>query len=123
MNDSTLLHRQVHPSFVREGRITSQVFKPTPKDKSCLSVYDGDQITAEDAWRYYTSKQNFQSVGVMAVTVAECLSENLKVRSDPNPFPEHVLIDFADALRSPQSAAQKLSKVARQRGWQYQVKP
>jgi len=40
VNDSTLLHRQVNPAFVQSGRVTSQAFKPTPKDQGLLSVYD-----------------------------------------------------------------------------------
>ena len=54
MTPATLLLRQVNPSWIKNGRITSQVFKPTPKDAGCLSVYDGDQITAEASWRHYT---------------------------------------------------------------------
>ena len=51
MTQNSLPFRQVNPRFVREGRITSQVFRPTPKDKKLLSVYDGDLITARDAYR------------------------------------------------------------------------
>ena len=47
MTGTTLLLRQIHPSFVQDGRVTSQAFRPTPKDESLLSVYDGDQITPE----------------------------------------------------------------------------
>jgi len=46
MTDETLVHRQIHPSFVQAGFPTSQAFRPTPKDESKLSVYDGDMITA-----------------------------------------------------------------------------
>ena len=94
MTGATLLLRQVHPSFVQAGRVTSQVFRPTPKDESLLSVYDGDQISAEDSWTHFTNKQGFQSVGVLAVTVDECDAEGLFARSDPGPFPEHAVIDF-----------------------------
>jgi hypothetical protein len=53
MTDTSLIHRQVHPSFVQAGSIssqvfsvTSQVFKPTPKDLGKLSVYNGEKYTA-----------------------------------------------------------------------------
>lgn len=49
VNEATHLHRQVHPSWVQDGRATSQAFKPTPKDNGRLSVYDGDQMVAEKA--------------------------------------------------------------------------
>src|SRR5437016_4067739 len=87
MTGVTVLLRQVHPSFVQAGRVTSQVFRPTPKDGRLLSVYDGDQITAERSWLHFTSQDNCRSVGVLAVTVNECVAEALNVRSDPEPFP------------------------------------
>ena len=72
MTQDSLLFRHVNPNFVREGRITSQVFKPTPKDKKLLSVYDGELITAQNAYMHYTVRLGFSSVGVVAVTPAEC---------------------------------------------------
>ena len=42
MTDETLLLRQVHPSFLQDGVVSSQVFRPTPKDECKLSAYDGD---------------------------------------------------------------------------------
>ena len=120
MSPETLLHRQVHPAFIQEGRITSQVFTPTPKDNGCLSVYDGDRITAEAAWRHYTRKQRFKSVGVVAVTVSECSHEGLQARADPGAFAEHVLIDFAGGDRNRvRRTAKRLRAIAAQRGWQY----
>ena len=61
MDPNTLLLRQVHPSFVQAENVsaqvfytlmqglavTSQVFKPTPKDENQLSVYNGDKFTPE----------------------------------------------------------------------------
>ena len=54
MTGDTLLLRQIHPSFVQDGRVTSQAFRPTPKDDAQLSAYDGDQITPVAAWLNYT---------------------------------------------------------------------
>jgi|GEM_PF-2366173 len=42
-----LLFRQVHPSFVRDGRVGSQAFRPTPKDKKMLSVAQVSKTTAQ----------------------------------------------------------------------------
>lgn len=120
MDDRTPLYRQVHPSFVQRGRITSQVFTPTTKDEDRLSVYDGDRITAEAAWRHYTAEQGRRSVGVMAVTVAECAGEGLRAVADADAFPEHVLIDFnALTRRQIKNAAKQLRDMAEERGWQY----
>ena len=65
MTDDTLLLRQVNPAWIQDGRITSQVFRPTPKDSKRLSVYDGDQISAEDAWSHYVRELELESVGVL----------------------------------------------------------
>ena len=123
MTPETLLYRQVHPSWVRHGRTTSQAFDPTPKDKNSLSVYDGDQITPEDAWNHYTSVLDFQSRGVVAITVADCEDQALGVVSDPQPaFLEHVLIDFSGiATNEMKRVARRLSRLAGSRGWMFRV--
>ena len=122
MTDNTLLHRQVHPSWVQQGRITSQAFRPTPKDQQRLSVYDGDQISPEAAWTHYTDTLGFDSTGVMSVSVAECAAQELPAAADPTPFPEHVLIDFSGLAENRIKAKAKLLKAAAEvRGWQYQA--
>ena len=120
MTPATLLLRQVNPYWIREGRITSQVFKPTPKDKGLLSVYDGDQATPQAAYAHYTQQLGLQSRGVVAVSVAECEQQELPVKPDPVPFPEHVVIDFRDFSESKiRTKAKHLTHAARIRGWQY----
>ena len=123
MTTNTLLLRQVSPSWVQAGRITSQVFTPTRKDKKCLSVYDGDRITAKKAWNHYTSDIGFSSVGVMAVSVGECQAHDLPVYPAPEPFPEHVVIKFDGCSDNQiQKKAKHLKKAAEARGWQYEAK-
>ena len=124
MNADTYLWRQVHPHFVREDQITSQVFTPTPKDKGKLSVYDGDQISAKGSWIHFVTprigKPAYASAGVMAVTVGECQANETLVIPDPETFQEHVLVDFSEMSRPKQkTVAKELSKLARERGWQY----
>ncbi|MBI5015494.1 MAG: hypothetical protein HZB55_08375 [Deltaproteobacteria bacterium] len=120
MTSGTLLLRQVHPSWVQQGRATSQVFKPTPKDEKRLSVYDGDQVSAERAWHHYTDLLGHASMGVMAVTVGECQRQGLPVAADPTPFPEHVLIDFTGLAENPiNRKAKQLKAMAEARGWQF----
>lgn len=120
MTPETLLLRQVHPNWIREGRITSQVFRPTPKDKKQLSMYDGNQVTAREAHAHYTQQLELSSVGVMAVTVAECQQQELPVVPDPVPFPAHVVIDFhAFSNAEIKTKAKHLTRAARLRGWQY----
>ena len=122
MTGTTLLLRQVHPSFVQAGRVTSQAFRPTPKDESLLSVYDGDQITPEKSWFHFTSQKDCSSIGVMAVTVDECAAEALTARPDPEPFPEHAVIDFTGLTNNQcEKKCKKLRMKAEARGWQYQA--
>ena len=120
LNANTLLYRQIHPKFVQKGRVTSQAFRPTSKDKKRLSVYNGNLITAEESWRHYTNKLNLRSVGVLAVTKAECEGQALSVESDPTRFLEHAEIDFRGLGRSAiERKADSLKTAACARGWQY----
>ena len=122
MRPETLLFRQVNPHWIREGRVTSQAFRPTAKDEGRLSVYDGDQLTAEQAYVHYTSRLSLASAGVLAVNVEECGQQGLPVTSDPDPFPEHVLIDFSNCSNTEtRTKAQHLRRAALHRGWQFQV--
>lgn len=121
MTPETLLYRQIHPSFVQNGRPTSQAFRPTPKDESKLSVYDGDKIQSQAAWEHYTGTLGRASAGVMAVTNAECVAQSLAVTADGIPYPEHCTIDFSVlAKKAVEKAAKILVESAIQRGWQYQ---
>ena len=118
MNDATLLLRQIHPQFVRNDRVTSQAFTPRASDGNRLSVYDGDQIAPVAAWRHYTAEQSLDSAGVLAVTVAECAGLGLAARPDPDPFPEHAVIDFgARGAGAIGRAAKQLGALANERGW------
>ncbi len=121
MTPDTLLLRQINPRWIREGRVTSQAFKPTAKDNKRLSVHDGDQTTAEEAYRRYTEQLGLTSSGVMAVTVQECQKQSLPVTPDPEPFPEHVVIDFVSYSNAQiEAKAKQLTKAARLRDWLYQ---
>lgn len=126
MDQGTQLLRQVHPSFLIDGRITSQVFRPTHKDKGLLSTYDGDRITPRDAWEHYTRDQGYESVGVVAVTVSECESISLPVYADEKPdFREHVVIDFrwVPTNGKMERLSKDLKTFATARGWLYELGP
>jgi hypothetical protein len=122
MTDETLLLRQVNPSWVQHGRVTSQVFRPTPKDEKRLSVYDGDQISAAGAWHHFTLVLGFASAGVLAVTVGECRHLELTAFPDPIPFPEHAVIDFTGLEEGQiKKKSKQLKAAAEARGWQYRA--
>ena len=120
MSPETLLLRQVHPSFIQKGRVSSQAFRPTPKDHALLSVYDGEQIEPAAAHQHYTDHQGLPSAGVMGVAVGECEALELSARPDPEPFPEHAVIDFSRFSRkATESKAKQLRARAEQRDWLY----
>jgi hypothetical protein len=122
VTDETMLHRQVNPSWIQNGRVTSQAFKPTPKDEGLLSVYDGDLITAEKAWTHFTTALNFASVGSYGLTVHECGQNDLPVEPKPDQFPEHAVINFtAFSGNQIEKKAKKLKACAETRGWLYQA--
>ncbi len=122
MNSDTILIRQIHPSFVQNGRVGSNAFCPTPKDDSKLSTYDGDMIDAQSAWVHYTEDLGHESTGALGISVGECVSLELAAIADPKPFPEHVLIDFADLGSSAiRKRAKKLKKIAVERGWLFEA--
>jgi hypothetical protein len=120
MQSDTLLLRQIHPNWVRESRVTSVAFCPTPKDDGKLSVSDGTKISPQESWEKHTLR--FQSAGTMAVTVDE--SEKQQLLVEPNPLPdqeEHVLLDFVNLKTHSQikSAAKMLAAMANKRDWLY----
>ena len=122
MNSETILIRQIHPSFVQNGRVGSNAFYPTPKDEGKLSTYDGDKIDAESAWHHYTNDLQHDSAGAFGISVAECSSLDLPVSEDPKPFPEHVLVDFtAFGSSAVKKKGKKLRNFAIERGWLYRT--
>lgn len=120
MTDDTLLLRQIHPSFVQSGRVTSQAFRPTPKDEFLLSFYDGDRMEPQAAWQHFVAAPECRSSGVMAVTRARCLEQDLLVDADGVPFPEHVSVDFSGFEKNViEKKAKLLARLAQVRGWLY----
>ena len=120
MTGATNLLRQIHQSFIQNGRVSSQAFRPTPKDSYLLSVYNGDDISPQDAFKHYTMTLALGSCRVLAVTQAECDGCHLPVRSDPAPFKEHCVIDFSkmsDSQRRKTSG--RLRNYAIARDWLY----
>ncbi len=126
MEKETLLHRQVHPSFVQADKIsvqvfiTSQVFKPTPKDYNKLSVYNSEKFTAKESFSHFISEPKNSSIGVVSVNIEECNLEGLNVVEDNLPFDGHCHIDFENLANNQiEKKAKKLKLAATNRGWQY----
>lgn len=128
MTEETILLRQVHPSFVQANNIstqvfiTSQTFKPTPKDNGKLSIYNGEKFTAETAFTHFIDAGH-KSAGVLGVTPNECqsVSNVLTCHEDNDPFDGHGYIDYnsLDSNNAIEKAAKKLKAAAIARGWLY----
>lgn len=121
MNPALLLQRQIPSAWVQGDRVTSQSFKPYPKDENRVSVYRDDLMNAEEAWRHYTEELRLNSVGIVAVNAEECWTESLKVDLDGVPYPAHASIVFPLELSKNQieKTAARLAAKARARGWLY----
>ena len=119
MRSGRLLLRQVHPNFVERGRVPSQAFRPTRKDRDKLSVDDGDRVTPEEAFAHYTRLRNRRSVGVLAVTVFECRKLDLHVAEGPlRCAPLRRTIDFSGLSKARREGkAKRLRECAQARGW------
>jgi hypothetical protein len=113
-----LLHRQVHPSFLRDGRPTSQAFGPTPKDDDGLSVSRNARASAQEAYRRHTEQRGLKSAGVWSVMVSECNKLELDAYEDALPDDDaHSLVNFRGLSKGiSEKKAKQLAEIARQRG-------
>jgi hypothetical protein len=116
-----ILYRQVHPTWVEDGVPSYLAFTPTTKDKGQLSVDQGSLITAEDAYRHYTTVRKLKSAGAWAVTVGEADGAELKSFDDhEDDPPAHGFIDFRGlSKREAKKRAAILAARAHKRGRLY----
>jgi hypothetical protein len=114
--------RQINPSFIQNGRVTSQAFRPTPKDENELSVYNGDLISPEKSWLHFTVTQSFKSAGVMAVSHEQCIEQSVPVIYNGIPFAEHAYLSFSNMSKKEiERKAKVLMSKAQERNWLYQA--
>jgi len=118
MNEKTLLLRQIHPSWVQDGRVTSQAFCPTEAHQGLLSTYDQELIDCQTAFAHFTKELQKKSTGIRAIAVADCAVLNLPVRSDPDTHPSHAVVDFTEYDRKPRERkAKELRNRSEVHGW------
>ena len=120
INPDTMLYRMVHGSWMRGDVVSSVAFRPRLADGYLLGVFDGDQITLEDAWDAFTGYYQGSSpfLGVVGVTLAQCESLGLQVHSDRDLFPARAYIDFTGLGRGEiRRKAHWLREFANSRGW------
>jgi len=122
MTGTTLLLRQIHPTFVQNGYATSQAFNPSEEHGFHLSVYDADRIAPIASYAHYTTTWNKKSAGVTAMSVEECSAYALPCRPDPlDDCPEHCVVDFTSLSSGQRKSKSKgLQAKAEERGWLFQ---
>jgi hypothetical protein len=125
VNVDELLYRQVHPSWVVDGRPTGQAFTPTKKDADQLSTARSSLTSAEDAFRLHTNERQLKSAGTWAIAVAECKEAQLPCFHDPQTSPPekvadpaHAYVDFSPLPSNGKkdAAGAWLARMARERG-------
>ncbi len=90
-----LLMRQLHPSWVNNGRVTSLLFKPGRNDEGLLSTDRASKTTPAEAHDAHVG-QGLASDGVYGVSVSEAADLDLSSYDDPLPpeKPAHAVIDM-----------------------------
>jgi len=121
MQPTTLLLRQVHPKWLKDGQVLSVAFRPFPKDDGLLSVYDGDLILPEASWNHFSVTLGHSSSGVWAVSVRETEACGLAARAEvEGHFSENAIIDFTTLNEKQQKAQSKiLATKAEERGCRF----
>src|SRR6478672_4173991 len=79
-NQEEKLWRQVNPGWIHDGRVSSQLFRPTPKDTGEVSVTRSSLVT--ESHRHHTEVMGYASAGVYYVDVAEVQEVGLRVVDD-----------------------------------------
>jgi hypothetical protein len=122
VNQDTLFLRQIHPTFLQNGVVSSQAFCPTEEHNWQLSLYDGDMIQPEPSWTHYTTVLKKESGAVMGVTHPEFTAQSLAVVASPEEFPEHCHSDFGELIRKDrEKRARKLRDCAVKRDFLFKV--
>jgi hypothetical protein len=113
-----VLFRQIHPSFLADGVVQSNAFKPTKKDEGKLSVSLASLTSAENAYLHHTTFLKMASAGVWAVTGKECIDNSLQGYHDSQPNNQaHGFIDFrSKSNKQIDNAAKALKNHANKRG-------
>lgn len=125
-NMKEILLRQIHPSYIESGNLSSQPFRPTSKDDNKLSVDRSSIFTAEQSYKHYTAELGFESVGVYGLSVGEFQGETIGCVGDPleedntrgtKANPAHSLADYSVHNASQQkNVAKRLKRLAAARG-------
>jgi hypothetical protein len=121
--DGELLHRQVHPNFLKgDGSLMSSAFKPTPKDVAKLSTTRDNLLDAESSYNWYRGAVG-ETAGTWSITHAEAVESAVEVIVDgeAEDLPDaHVSLSFEGKTRAQRERiAKQLRDCAAVRGRQH----
>jgi len=120
MTPETPLLRQINHVYVSGKQPSYLAFRPQTKDNHLLSVDNGDMVTAKDSLERFISNTGCHSIGVLAVTYGECVSESLPVIEDGQPYSAHCSVNFSGLDKKMINSKSKLLwEMANRRGWLY----
>jgi hypothetical protein len=121
MQKTSILLRQVHPHFYKNGHVASVSFLPNTDDNGLLSVYDSELITPESSWQHFTGILKKRSAGCWGVSVEEAEQCELTARClSDGYFPEHAVVDFTAHIEKVRKVKSKiLAERAELRGCLY----
>lgn len=122
-----LLWRNAHPDWIENGKLTSQAFRPTPKDQNKLSSARASKVSVENNFKEFTGDFGLASIGVWAVSVGEAGAEDIQAiydeHSPSTPTPcltGHTSLDFAEISNNrAKRIGSRLRDQAEKRGVQY----
>ncbi|UFS93750.1 hypothetical protein [Nocardia huaxiensis] len=123
-NPDELIWRNVHPTWIDNGQLSSLAFKPSPKDTGKLSGAREEKVTADKHYFEFTEELGLESAGVWAVTVGEAREQAVPCVYDaesstkPDPCPTgHTYLDFrSHSGGRVRKIASSLRKAAEERG-------
>ncbi|MEF3119743.1 hypothetical protein [Kocuria flava] len=126
LEDNELLHRQVHPNWLKAGGgLMSIAFCPTPKDDRKLSTMRDKLSSAEESYRRHTGDgSGLQSAGTWSVSHGEVEQAELDCDDDGGcsdlPW-AHASIVFSEdfSRKQMERKAAQLRNRAEERGKQY----
>jgi hypothetical protein len=121
-DEQELLWRQALPAWVHDDVPTSQVFRPTTKDRKRLSTARTTLISAHEAYERHVAT-GFATQGTWAISVGEAEAAGVPAHADGGlrGLPaDHASLYFGGKSRSQmESAAKRLRHAALQHGRQY----
>lgn len=123
MNSDTQLHRIIRPEKTnhKENRPNSDCFNMS-RGQDGVSVYDGTNLSAEEAFKHWTEVLEYAATGVVTITVGDCQELKIEVKPDPKPDSPHHTLLIPPETRTPsqRNAILRLLHRKAKETWSYQ---